>query len=583
MAKTIDLEQIISPDELATQIAERWTEWNTLRVKKVEEWKEVRNYLFATDTRTTSNSRLPWAHTTTTPKLTQIRDNLHANYFAAIFPQRKWMKWVADDASSNSKAKRSAIQAYMENKVEQSGFVDTVSRLIYDWIDYGNCFAMNEYARDVVFNEEGLPTIQYVGPRLIRISPYDIVFNPTAASFKDSPKIIRSVMSLGDLAKLIEDDPSKQDWGVIFDKAMQNRGSVLGWNNGTISKTDGYIADGFSSIQRYYESDYIELLTFYGNIYDKYNKVLRRNRIITVIDRSYIVEDVENPSWLGYAPIHHVGWRDRPDNLYSMGPLDNLVGMQYRIDHLENMRATIFDRIAAADIVIKGDVEEKQDGVIKRWYVGDEGGVAYLSPDATALQADFQIQQLEQKMEEMAGAPKMAMGLRTPGEKTAFEVDVLSNAANRIFLHKTAHFERMFLEPVLNDQLETARRNMDSSDIIRVFEDSIGATLFQEITKEDLTAKGKIIPLGARHFADRARKVQEITQIQMAKQDPTVGVHLSGKRLAQLLAEELGDDKLFSENIQIAEQLETQRVSEEAAVDFEEEQMALADMEGGAV
>ena len=40
------------------------------------------------------------------------------------------------------------------------------------------------------------------------------------------------------------------------------------------------------------------------------------------------------------------GWRPRPDNLYAMGPLDNLVGMQYRIDHLENLKSDVFDQIA---------------------------------------------------------------------------------------------------------------------------------------------------------------------------------------------------------------------------------------------
>ena len=118
--KTIDLKVIISPDNLASQIADKWRLWNQQRQPKIEEWKELRNYLFATDTRKTSNSTLPWKNSTTVPKLTQIRDNLHANYMASLFPQNKWMKWVANNADANTQQKRDAIQGYLDNKLRQS-------------------------------------------------------------------------------------------------------------------------------------------------------------------------------------------------------------------------------------------------------------------------------------------------------------------------------------------------------------------------------------------------------------------------------------------------------------------------------
>ena len=77
--ETIELEYMLGPDHMAVEVANRWREWNSLRQKKIEEWKELRNYIYATDTRTTTNSMLPWSNSTTTPKLTQIMDNLHAN------------------------------------------------------------------------------------------------------------------------------------------------------------------------------------------------------------------------------------------------------------------------------------------------------------------------------------------------------------------------------------------------------------------------------------------------------------------------------------------------------------------------
>ena len=575
---TIELEHLLNPDTLAVEIANRWVEWNSLRDKWLVEKKELRNYLYATDTRTTKNAALPWSNSTTTPKLTQIMDNLHANYFATLFPQQKWMRWEATTAADGTREKREVIQSYMDNKVRQSDFINTASSLLYDWIQYGNCFATVEWSQEYNTKESGEVTTNYIGPRLIRISPYDIVFNPTASDFYKTPKIIKSILTLGEIKRMIDKDPSKAHWQAIIDKMMYARASIR-QSDSAYNKADGFIADGFTSIQQYYESDYVEVLTFYGDIFDYNENKLHSDRIITVVDRAYVLENEENPSWLGHAPIFMSGWRPRPDNLYAMGPLDNLVGMQYRIDHLENLKADVFDQIAYPVMKIRGDVEDFDFQPGARIYLGEEGDVGYLQPDGTALQADLQTQLLENKMEEMAGAPRQAMGIRTPGEKTAFEVQSLQNSASRIFEHKTAHFERTFLEPIMNAMLEVARRNMNMSDTIRVLDDATGAILFRSITKDDITAKGKIVPVGARHFAERARRVQNLTQLyQLKLADPTIAPHLSGKEMAKIMAEELGEPRLYGENISVIEQLETQQTVQEAEMVNQEQLMAAQQM-----
>lgn len=574
VANTIDMSLIISPDNIATEISDRWRLWNQQRVGKLEEWKELRNYLFATDTRSTSNSTLPWKNSTTVPKLTQIRDNLHANYMSALFPQNRWMRWMADDKASNDKVKREVIQAYMENKVRQSDFEVTMSKLVLDYIDYGNCFATVDYETNYTEMENGEFIPAYIGPKVVRISPYDIVFNPVAAEFKKSPKIIRSLLTFGEVKKMIDENPDKEYMSKVFDRMIGTRNAIQGYSDSDLHKNNGFIVDGFGSIREYYESDYVEILTFYGDIFDKATNTLLKNRIIKVVDRSYILHDVPNPSWLGSSPIFHVGWRERPDNLYAMGPLDNLVGMQYRIDHLENLRADVFDQIAFPVIKIKGDVEDFDFAPGSRIYCGDEGDVSYLVPDASALAADNQIAMLENRMEQLAGAPREAMGIRTPGEKTAFEISSLQNAAGRIFQNKTQHFEKVFVEPILNSMLEAARRNMDASDIIRVFDDELGIVVFETITKEDITAKGKIVPMGARHFAERAQRLQNLQQLwQIKSSDSSVSAHMSGKEFARILAEELGEKNLFSENVAVYETYETQKTAQEVQLIADEENM----------
>lgn len=559
--KVLDVERVISPDNLAAEIARRWQEWHDLRRKWLDEKRELRNYVYATDTKTTSNKKLDWSNSTTTPKLTQIYDNLKANYSAALFPNANWMRWKGSDKDSNKRQKSEVIQSYLQTKMEESAFDVTADKLLDDFILYGNCFATIEWVEDIVVNEDtGETHATYIGPKVRRISPYDLVINPAAPDFESTPKIERMVVQLGELKALIEN--GEEQYQPIFDRMMENRRAVASTHS--YEKADAFIADGFGTIEEYYGSSYVELLIFYGDFYDTVEEKLHDNRKIVVADRAYIISNDPIASWLGREPIFHAGWRSRPDNLYAMGPLDNLVGMQYRIDHLENLKADVFDQIALPMVLIQGDVDDFEFQPGEKIYVGEEGSVGYLNPDPTVLNADFQIQQLENKMEEMAGAPRQAMGIRTPGEKTAFEVNALQTAASRIFQHKAEKLEREFLQPLLQGMLESARRNMDTSDVIRIVRPERNIEVFETITKDDIVGSGRIKPIGASHFAERAQRVQNIQQMMALKSDPSVAPHLSGKKVAEILAFELGEMDLFGENIAVQEQLATQQAAQDA-------------------
>ena len=53
-----------SDDKLASKISDLWVRWDDARAVWKEERLELRNYLFATTTRTTENSKLPWKNST---------------------------------------------------------------------------------------------------------------------------------------------------------------------------------------------------------------------------------------------------------------------------------------------------------------------------------------------------------------------------------------------------------------------------------------------------------------------------------------------------------------------------------------
>ena len=549
-------------DALANKISDLWVRWDSSRSIWKSDQQELRNYLYATDTRKTSNSKLPWKNSTVTPKLTQLRDNLHANYMAALFPSDNWFYWQAEDKAPELLQKRYAITNYMRQKLKASRFELLVSQLVYDYIDFGNVLVTYDFVRDTITDSNGQILNKYAGPKAYRINPSDIVFNPLAESFEQTPVVRRMLKSIGDLLTDVETKPALNYNKGVIDKVLAFRQSYR--DDPEFKKTHNLSIDGFGSVEEYLDSDMVELLEFWGDIYDPETKTLLRNQLVTVVDRKWVLRKQNNPLWTGSKPIFHCGWRLRSDNLWAQGPLDQLVGMQYRIDHLENLKADVFDLIAYPVIKIKGStVEEFEYEPGATIFVGDEGDVEFIRPDSTALNADMQIRELMSRMEELAGAPKQAMGIRTPGEKTKYEVQALENSAGRIFQSKVSWFERNILEPLLNGMLAEAVRNFEGVERIRAVDEEYGTESFIEITKQDLVAVGKIYPMGARHFADQAKFIQELAQtIQTIQAIPTVATHISGKAIAKALEENLGwqNYKIVQDNAALFEQADSQRI-----------------------
>jgi hypothetical protein len=568
--KVYDLTVVSAQEEQAKWISHMWDTYNTQRAQKLAEYEELKKYIFATDTTTTSNNKLPWKNSTTLPKICQIRDNLIANYMAALFPNDKWLKWDGYGPSDSIRDKAKAITAYMENKARESDLRTSIKGALHDWVDYGNCFGMaiwenrsREYRGELVTD--------YIGPKMQRISPEDIVFNPLATNIKNTPIITRAVKTEGEIKKMAEYRPEFVKWGELLERRKNIRKYMSGMSRDDFNKAAQYSVDGFGNLFEYYQTSIIEILTFYGDYYDQSTGELHTNRVITIADRSFVISDEESTTYTGKPPISHAGWRLRPDNLWAMGPLDNLVGMQYRLDHLENAKADAFDLIVQPPLVIRGDVEPFVWGPNAEIHIDADGSVEEVSRSLNAvITADSQIEQLENRMELFAGAPREAAGIRSPGEKTAFEVQALENAAGRIFQSKIVSFEIEFLEPLLNDMLELAHQNFDGSVELATKDDDYGVKEFLTVTKEDISAKGVLRPVGARHYAQRAQELQNFVGILNSPVGQKINSHVSGINLAKWIENTLdirGYD-IFSPNIAIMEERETQGLIGQAQEDL---------------
>jgi len=571
--KVAEISQSTAQDAEAAWVSQLWDKFNQQRRDKIEEWKEQDAYVFATDTTTTTNSTLPWKNSTTIPKLCQIRDNLFSNYVSALFPNDNWVKWEAYSRDDNVKAKSEAIEGYMANKVRESKFRTELEKCLYDYIDKGNAFVTSYFESRYKEAVDGSIVPDYVGPRAGRISPLDIVFNPVAVSFDDSFKVVRSIKTIGELKKLAAQDPDQRFWTDAIERREGLQSLAGGYSIEDFDKAVQYQADGFGNMYEYYMSDYVEILEFFGDYHDSETGTLQTDRIITVVDRSYTVRNEPTPSWFTGANIRHVGWRFRPDNLWAMGPLDNLVGLQYRLDHLENLKADAMDLTVHPPLKVIGEVEEFVWGPGVEIGIDENGDVQELGKNLNGIMAAAsEMAAIEDRMELYAGAPREAAGIRTPGEKTLGEVMQLATAAGRIFQTKVTNFEVNLLEPLLNDMLEVSRRNLDITDIIRITDNELGIQDFLSVTKEDITANGVVRPVGARHFAKQSQDLQNVMTVFNSPLGQMIMPHTSAKALTDFVEDITGLSgyNIFTPNIAVFEQQETaslvSRAGEEALV-----------------
>ena len=179
-------------------------------------------------------------------------------------------------------------------------------------------------------------------------------------------------------------------------------------------------------------------------------------------------------------------------------------------------------------------------------------------------------------MERYAGAPSEGVGVRSPGEKTKFEVGVLEGNRGRFFQHNMGSFEEDILEDILNAELYLARKYLGSSrDDIRLDDDTTGAKIFKQVGKSDLAGNGKLLPMGARHHAKLAQLSQNLLQFQsqILAADPAMAQHFPSVKLARLWEELLEFERygLVTPYGRIPEQLQAQRLAGAAQRTLEEE------------
>ena len=446
---------------LADKVSAMWLGYYLSDERRVwlDEVDEVKKFLYATDTRSTSNSVNPASHSTHMPKLSQIADTLEAHYTSSWFPHPDWLQFVAGGINDNKPRVKRIIESYIRSRHRLVNHSDTFNALSRDWVETGNAFCETIWKSETASEIDGLLRKAFIGPVTRRIDPKRIAFNYRASSFHESWKVIQSVKTLGDIAADIQDEKLPESYREILTRSMDFRSWARSTPYEDYQEFFDSPFDGFGNQYGYWASgDSVELLTFYGSLYDPNTQMLKRNKKIVVIDRRWILTEEDINTWDGSPLIYHSTWRQKPGTLLGMGPCQNLTGMQYMINHLQNTKADAFDKMVMPDKLLQNieDMQQQADGT-KWWIATDSGRVTNIAPDTTILSADFQIDALERKMDSYAAVPPESYGFKTPGEQTKFQVSERVNAAGLMFLSKIAKFESQLISPSVNAELELAK------------------------------------------------------------------------------------------------------------------------------
>lgn len=571
-----DLRTLLEPDGedagFTKELLKLFDDYESARGVWDEEVDEITSFVFATDTKQTTNSKLPFHNTTTIPKLAHIRNNLVISYTSQLIPNSQWIQFSATDDDDDTASIRQSVEGYVRTKSTASELELTVNRLVQDWVDTGVCVAQTKYVNRKTENGLGAMDTTYSGPEATRIDPRCVFWDATASSIRDANKVVRQVMSLGDLKQEVADDTGllteQQFQEIKATYSMLNSGGGGTGSSNNRAKSN-FAQAGFGEMEQYYSTNQVEVLTFYGTFYDTEKDELFQNYKITIANRKFLLSKEPASKWAASGGLHISIYETRRNCLIPISPLARVVGLQYKIDKLENLRADVFDRIANPPIVEIGDVtfSGQRGAPGSRYHVTEGGDVKELTSSTPVLSADMQINNALSMMDDLTGNPREALGTRTPGEKTKFEVQILDQGQNRMFRYNLRKFEIEMLNPILNDYLGLGRKYMDAADIIEIYDnDATKISQFVNVTSDNLGKGGRIQALGASIFSEKANILQTVVTLLNGQVGQVLLPHVSRIKLARAI-ERLADLEgfdLFMQNIGVQEDAQTRALATKA-------------------
>ena len=465
---------------------DKWLRWyKTFRgiVPKLPEGEEDR-----------SNLHIPYTYSTV--------DAVRSKLLTACFANRPYVSFVPKDADDVENAKN--METLVDSQMNRTDveFMVRMYTLITDMLIYGGCpyevgwrYELRKIKRKVPmvdesgillgYEEQEIEVVNWDDPDFQPFMIDDLYPDPEGTSIDDCSWVIRRrYITRKELeAKIDEGIYKVKDLEAInqagdrISEGKQDRLAAIG-------AADAYADEADVGGRRY------ELLEMWED-----------DRVTTVINRTEVIRDEENPFWHGKKPFGFAKFDPLNGEFYGISLVEVIEHLQAELNTTRNQRIDATSQtINRMWIVLKGmglepaDLVSRPNGII--WVDSMEEvpkEVEFKPPDPAAYQEESII---KADIQEATSTYNEARGAPSDTKRTATENAIRERATNIRFETKLRIFEALGLKRLgfFYDQLN--QQFIDDIRSIRISGED-GGYEWQEMRPEDIAGRFEYQPAGS--------------------------------------------------------------------------------------
>lgn len=465
---------------------DKWLRWyKTYRgiVPKLPEGEEDR-----------SNLHIPYTYSTV--------DTVRSKLLTACFANRPYVSFIPKDADDVENAKNMETLVDSQMNRTDAEFMVKMYQLFTDMLIYGGCpyevgwrYELRKIKRKVPmvdesgillgYEEQEIEVVNWDDPDFQPFMIDDLYPDPEGTSIDDCSWVIRRrYITRKELeAKIDEGIYKVKDLEAInqagdrISEGKQDRLAAIG-------AADAYADEADVGGRRY------ELLEMWED-----------DRVTTVINRTEVIRDEENPFWHGKKPFGFAKFDPLNGEFYGISLVEVIEHLQAELNTTRNQRIDATSQtINRMWIVLKGmglepaDLVSRPNGII--WVDSMEEApkeVEFKPPDPAAYQEESII---KADIQEATSTYNEARGAPSDTKRTATENAIRERATNIRFETKLRIFEALGLKRLgfFYDQLN--QQFIDDIRSVRISGED-GGYEWQEMRPEDIAGRFEYQPAGS--------------------------------------------------------------------------------------
>jgi len=381
--------------------------------------------------------------------------------------------------------------------------------------------------------------LAYCGPTFHVDDIFNFVIDPFSPDPKHALRIKRTFVAKSQLVALSQ----KNEYGYsVYSNVERITTSEVRRHQTDDFEEDRYRAFGMEMPK----SSEVELLEAWGTIeipggYGGEDTKTYVSHVCTIANRQTVIRFEPTFLWSGDAPVQLATYRDVPGQVYGIGQLEPLLGLQ----DLTNVRAN--QNVDVVAFCVNPEYKCYDDGVIdlsavsapnKRHLMGDPAGnMIPLEKNMTGLQLGFQdVEYLKREFHTIA---KSQSPLAASSRESATRSSLDAGAVNTDVAKIAAHIEDTVLFRVIDLFVQLNAQYLPKGEVVKSLQD--GTANIKEISPETLRRHWLVKIRGSQYVADRAENMQNMMMIfQLLTGNPMLLPAVNSLEMAKKLYTMLG-------------------------------------------